>query len=62
MMDFRAKTVAIQPGEILIVPKVVEHHPWTGGQEVKVMLIEPKATKHTGEIIVDQTVEKLEWI
>jgi mannose-6-phosphate isomerase-like protein (cupin superfamily) len=62
MMDFRDKTVATKPGEILIVPKKVEHRPWTNGEEVKIMLIEPKTTKHTGDIIVDQTVEKFEWI
>jgi mannose-6-phosphate isomerase-like protein (cupin superfamily) len=35
MMDFRDKTVATKPGEILIVPKKVEHRPWTNGEEVK---------------------------
>lgn len=62
MIDFRDKTVAVKPGEILIVPKGVEHRPWTNGEEVKLMLIEPKSTKHTGEVKVEQTVEKLEWI
>jgi mannose-6-phosphate isomerase-like protein (cupin superfamily) len=62
MMDFRDKTVETKQGEILIVPKKVEHRPWTNGEEVRIMLIEPKTTKHTGDIIVDQTVEKLEWI
>jgi mannose-6-phosphate isomerase-like protein (cupin superfamily) len=62
MMDFRDKTVETMPGEILIVPKKVEHRPWTNGEEVRIMLIEPKTTKHTGDIIVDQTVEKFEWI
>jgi mannose-6-phosphate isomerase-like protein (cupin superfamily) len=62
MIDFRDKTVTVKPGEILIVPKGVEHRPWTNGEEVKLMLIEPKSTKHTGEVKVEQTVEKLEWI
>jgi mannose-6-phosphate isomerase-like protein (cupin superfamily) len=62
MIDFRDKTVAVKPGEILIVPKGVEHRPWTNGEEVKLMLIEPKSTKHTGEVKVAQTVENLEWI
>jgi hypothetical protein len=26
------------------------------------MLIEPKVTKHTGDVKVEQTVENLEWI
>jgi len=63
MMDFRDKTVATKSGEILIVPKKVEHRPWTkDGEEVHIMLIEPTTTKHTGDLIVDQTVEKFEWI
>ncbi|HMQ08923.1 MAG TPA: cupin domain-containing protein [Saprospiraceae bacterium] len=63
MMDFKnGSTIAIGPGEILIVPKGVEHKPWTNGEEVKVMLIEPKTTKHTGEIKTQMTVENLEWI
>ncbi len=62
MMDFRDKpTASIGPGEILVVPKGVEHRPWTKG-EVKVMLVEPKSTLHTGTTIVEQTVTNLEWI
>lgn len=64
MMDFRDKeTIATRPGEILIVPKGVEHRPWTkDGEMVKLMLVEPKSIKHTGETIVEQTVTKFEWI
>ena len=63
MMDFKdKKTVATKAGEILIVPKGVEHRPWTNEEEVKIILVEPKNTKHTGDIKVEQTVEKLEWI
>jgi mannose-6-phosphate isomerase-like protein (cupin superfamily) len=63
MMDFRdGNTIQTQPGEILIVPKGVEHMPWTNGEEVMVMLIEPKTTLHTGKLKVPQTVEKMEWI
>ncbi len=63
MMDFKDKTVATKAGEILIVPHGVEHHPWTKDDEqVKIMLVEPKSTKHTGDQIVEQTVTRLEWI
>jgi mannose-6-phosphate isomerase-like protein (cupin superfamily) len=64
MMDFRDKnTIATKPGEILIVPKGVEHRPWTKDQEeVKIILVEPKSTKHTGDLIVEQTVTNQEWI
>ena len=63
MMDFRDKTVSVKPGEILIVPKQTEHRPWTlNGEEVKLMLIESKATKHTGNVVSELTVEMQEWI
>ena len=62
VMEFRKDVVEVGPGEILIVPKGVEHRPSTRGEEVRVMLIEPKETKHTGNTITEMTVEKLEWI
>lgn len=63
MMDFRdGNTISTEPGEILIVPKGVEHRPWTHGEKVMVMLIEPKTTLHTGDIKIPQTVEILNWI
>jgi len=54
--------VQVKAGEILIVPKGVEHRPRTNGEEVYIMLIEPKETKHTGELITEKTVTALDWI
>ena len=62
IMDYRDKTVQVKAGEILIVPKGVEHRPRTNGEEVYIMLIEPKETKHTGEPITEKTVTVLDWI
>jgi mannose-6-phosphate isomerase-like protein (cupin superfamily) len=63
-LDFRdGSTVELHPGEFYIVPKTVEHRPWTkGDDEVWLMLIEPASTKHTGEVVDEKTVEKYEWI
>jgi mannose-6-phosphate isomerase-like protein (cupin superfamily) len=61
-IEFSDKTVAVTAGEIFTVPKGVEHRPYTNGEEVFIMLIEPKQTKHTGEVVTEKTVEKLEWI
>ncbi|MFN6087402.1 MAG: cupin domain-containing protein [Cyclobacteriaceae bacterium] len=62
IMDFRDKTVEVKTGEILLVPKGVEHRPRTNGEDVYIMLVEPKQTKHTGELITEKTVTQLDWI
>ena len=61
IMHFRDKSVETKPGEILIVPKGVEHLPETT-EEVWVMLFEPKETKHTGKLESERTVHVQEWI
>ena len=61
-MEFRDHTVACEPGELIIVPKGVDHKPQTGSEEVWVMLFEPKNTRHTGEVTDERTVTELEWI
>ena len=62
-MDFReGHSVSVKAGEILIVPKGVEHRPYTNGDVVLNLLFEPKETKHTGEVKTEKTVDKLDWI
>ncbi len=63
LMDFRdSKTVEVKEGEILIVPKGVEHRPHTNGEIVLNLLFEPVATLHTGTVESELTVKKLDWI
>ena len=62
IMDFRNKTTKTRQGEMLIVPKATEHRPRTNGEEVWIMLIEPKETKHTGNIEYEKTIKEFEWI
>ena len=62
-MEFKdGKTVEVGEGEILIVPKGVEHRPRTNGEIVYNLLFEPKSTGHTGKTSSDLTVDKLDWI
>ena len=62
-IDFRNKeTVKVNEGEIIIVPKGVEHRPYTKGELVFNLLFEPKTTLHTGDAETDMTVKKIEWI
>jgi len=51
----------IKEGEMLVVPKGVEHKP-VAEEEVLLMLFEPKATKHTGEVESELTVRKYDYI
>ncbi|MBP7557546.1 MAG: cupin domain-containing protein [Chitinophagaceae bacterium] len=63
IMDFRdGHTVHVSEGEILIVPKGVEHRPRTNGEVVFNLLFEPKATQHTGEVETELTVKTQDWI
>tara|TARA_B100000965_G_scaffold360788_1_gene341760 strand:+ start:147 stop:521 length:375 start_codon:yes stop_codon:yes gene_type:complete len=63
LIDFRGgKTVEVKEGEILIVPKGVEHRPHTNGDIVFNLLFEPKTTLHTGNVESDITVKELDWI
>lgn len=60
-IEFADKTVEINEGEMLIVPKGVEHKP-IAEKEVLLMLFEPKDIKHTGEVNSELTVTKYERI
>ncbi len=63
IMEFRDGIQEVGPGEILVVPKAVEHLPRTkNNEEVHLMLIEPKSTKHTGEVDHALTKVDLKWI
>ncbi|MDQ3802003.1 MAG: cupin domain-containing protein [Acidobacteriota bacterium] len=48
-IEFRDKTVELNEGEFVIVPRGVEHRT-VAGEEVEVLLFEPKNVKNTGNI------------
>lgn len=60
-IEFRDKTISINKGEFLIVPKGIEHKP-IAEKEVSVMVFEPVSTLNTGDTKGDFTVEELEKI
>jgi len=60
-MEFRDRTVTLNEGEFLIVPRGVEHRP-VAEQEVEVMLFEPAEIKHTGDVESELTVHEYERI
>ena len=63
VIDFRnQKTIEVKEGEMLIIPKGVEHRPHTKGEIVFNLLFEPKTTLHTGDVESDMTIKDLKWI
>lgn len=60
-IEFRDKMVELNPGEMIIVPKGVEHKP-IAEEEVHILLFEPANIKHTGDVKHELTVEKYERI
>jgi len=60
-VEFRDRTVNLDEGEFLIVPKGVEHRP-VAEQEAQVLLFEPASTLNTGNVETDLTRRKLERI
>lgn len=48
-MDFRDGTVTVGPGELLIVPRGVEHRPAARRGEVELLLLDPNDTPNTGD-------------
>jgi len=50
-MQFRDRTEVVNAGEIIVVPKGVEHNPSTkNDEEVHVLLFEKINTAHTGNV------------
>jgi len=57
----RNGSIQINEGEIYVVPKGVQHKP-IAEKECWILLFEPKATKHTGEVVNEKTVGQSDWI
>jgi mannose-6-phosphate isomerase-like protein (cupin superfamily) len=60
-MEYRDKTVEINEGEFVIVPRGIEHRP-VAEHEVSVMLFEPNTTLNTGNTIGELTKTVLDKI
>ncbi len=58
-MEFRDKSVEVKPGEMIIVPRGMQHKP-VAEEEVHIMLFEPASTLNTGNIENERTRKELE--
>ncbi len=61
LMELENKTLEVNEGEFVIIPKGINHKPKAVG-EVKVMLFEPSTTLNTGNTENQFTVRKLDNI
>lgn len=60
-MHLRDKIITVNEGELLIMPRGVEHKP-VAKEEVEVMLFEPASTLNTGNVITEKTMKDLKRI
>ncbi|MDF1695070.1 MAG: cupin domain-containing protein [Saprospiraceae bacterium] len=60
-IDFEDGMRTLEAGEMLIIPKGVEHKP-IAEEEVWLMLFEPQAIKHTGDVRHELTVDSYKKI
>jgi mannose-6-phosphate isomerase-like protein (cupin superfamily) len=60
-MEFRDRSVWIEEGEFIVVPRGVEHRP-VADEEAHVLLFEPASTLNTGNVRDQRTVAELDRI
>ena len=60
-IELQDKTLEINPGEFVIIPKGIDHRPYAP-EETSIMLFEPKSTLNTGNVESELTVRKLDNI
>jgi mannose-6-phosphate isomerase-like protein (cupin superfamily) len=55
-MQFRDGNRDVDPGEFIVVPHGTEHCPLSLTDEVEMLLLEPKGTLNTGNVVSERTV------
>lgn len=60
-MELRDGDVVLEEGEMLVVPRGVEHRP-VAEEEVWILMFEPASTVNTGDAGGERTVAAPEWI
>ena len=60
-IEFRDKSVSLDEGEFIVVPRGVEHKP-VADEECWIMLFEPASTLNTGNVENEFTLKDLERV
>ena len=61
VMSFRDRKVEVRAGEMIVIPKGVEHKP-SSENGYRAILIEPEGVSNTGNVQSEITIEKFEWV
>jgi len=61
VMNFRDREVEVNSGEMIVIPKGVEHKP-SSENGYKAVLIEPEGVPNTGDVQSDMTIERIQWV
>jgi len=61
LMNFRDGNVEINAGEMIVVPKGVEHRP-SSESGYKAILVEPEGVPNTGNVQSEITINKVQWV
>jgi mannose-6-phosphate isomerase-like protein (cupin superfamily) len=60
-MEFRKRHVWIEEGELIVVPRGVEHRP-VAEEETHILLFEPASTLNTGNVQNQRTLKEIQKI
>ncbi len=60
-IEFRDRVARLGPGEVIVVPRGVEHKP-VAARECHVVLIEPRGTTNTGDAGGERTAPQDVWV
>lgn len=60
-IQFRDKTVSLKKGDMIVVPRGVEHKP-SAETECQIMIIEPKGVVNTGDAGGELSAKNEVWI
>jgi mannose-6-phosphate isomerase-like protein (cupin superfamily) len=61
VMNFKDRKVEVHAGEMIVIPKGVEHKP-SSENGYKALLVEPEGVPNTGDVQNEMTIAKVEWV
>ncbi len=60
-IELETETITLHQGEMVVVPKGIKHRPFAE-KEAKIMIVEPKNVRNTGDALDELTAPNDEWV